>query len=191
LDDSSTDDSKSLNFITALISLGAQINKSNWLGENVLSLSFIHGRDRVASYFLALRLLSLNPHERMGIKCSIIDNGSFTDGEVVTHPNNIQNNVSPKKANIVFYSPHSLLGMNVFHFAFMVSPKTVLQALQWSPLIKNYNNQDGNVQFGKLIDYIGPSSSLSQKDCFGRTPLLVMCMWDGIKCVGGEPRVCK
>jgi hypothetical protein len=34
------------------------------------------------------------------------------------------------------------------------------------------------------------SSSLALKDCFGRTPLMVLCMWDGVKCVGGQSKVC-
>jgi hypothetical protein len=187
-----------------LISLGASINKSNWLGENLLSLAFIRGRDRVASYFLSLGLLSLNPHERLGIKCILIKTG-FNNIDILQDYSS-QQNISSNKKCIIFHSPLSILQVNVFHFAFMLKPRTILQALHWSPLIKKVKNDSEiepslqlneissghqiSSEYIKVIDFVGPSNSLLQKDCFGRTPLLVLCMWDGLKCVGGQSKVC-
>jgi hypothetical protein len=191
-------------------------------------------------YLLSLRLISLNPHDRVGVNCIIdVRRGAKPPNTttvkkskhpplqtVISNNNPSSTGLSVKKSSantqiskkITFFSPCTLLHINVFHFAFKVCPKTVLLALQWSPLIltgpledkdlsdnnmdedyntgikksggksKNNNNDNEGKIYVKPTDFIGASQSLYLRFCFCRTPLLALCMWVGFKQMGGESK---
>jgi hypothetical protein len=175
-------DYSSLTLVIALVSLGASLNRVNWIGENALSLAFLAGRDDVAMYLLSLRLKSLNPHECIGSQCKI-EPGDTPQIKFLCQDHN-KKFLIPH--SIVFNSPVSLLHINVFHLCWMVQPRTALLALRWSPLkIENQFAFTNN----KSDEHPNILDSMKLQDCYGRTPLNVIMMWNGFKVFGGENKV--